>query len=79
MERFRCDACGNITRFDFEVVEHSKAFYHFGIGGELNIEDLKIIDRKVVEITCRWCGHGKAISKFDDAAGEPDSSRPEEK
>ncbi|NNN21130.1 MAG: hypothetical protein HKL80_03905 [Acidimicrobiales bacterium] len=72
MERFRCDACGNITRFDVEVVEHSKAFYHFGIGGELDIEDLKIIDRNVVEITCRWCGHGKAISKFDDAISVTD-------
>ena len=36
--RFRCDACGNLTRFDVTVSQTTKAFHHFTVGGDLVVE-----------------------------------------
>jgi hypothetical protein len=36
--RYRCSACGNITRFDVVADRRTRAFYHFSVGGELKVE-----------------------------------------
>ncbi len=64
--RYRCDNCGNKTRFDVVGTESFKAFYHYSLGGELTIESREVTDFKVESVTCRWCGSTKAI--VDDAA-----------
>ena len=37
--RFRCSACGNLTRFDVVSSRRTRAFHHFSVGGELSVED----------------------------------------
>ena len=37
--RYRCTACGNLTRFEVTVLRRTRAFHHFTVGGELSIED----------------------------------------
>jgi len=37
--RWRCGACGNLTRFDVTTTRRTKAFHHFTVGGELTVED----------------------------------------
>jgi hypothetical protein len=56
---YRCETCGNRTRFDVTVARRTRAFHHFTLGGELTIEDEQVLDEVVEEVTCRWCGkHG---------------------
>jgi hypothetical protein len=55
-ERYRCSACGNLTRFDIVMTRTTRAFHHFSVGGDLTIEDEAVLDERVDEIVCRWCG-----------------------
>jgi hypothetical protein len=64
--RYRCDSCGNLTRFDVTVSERTRAFYHFTVGGDLEIEDEQVLSRQVDEVLCRWCGHGRNVVELAD-------------
>jgi hypothetical protein len=60
--RYRCGACGNLTRFDVLGTRRTRAFHHYSIGGELTIEEEDVLEDRVEEVTCRWCGaSGDAI------------------
>ncbi len=59
--RYRCSACGNLTRFDVVTSRRTKAFHHYSVGGDLTVEEEDVLDEKVEEVTCRWCGHGDAV------------------
>ncbi len=76
-ERYRCTACGNLTRFDVVTDRRAKAFHHYSVGGELAVEDVEVISESVIEISCRWCGHGRAIEVLTgDAVLEADDPAP---
>jgi hypothetical protein len=60
--RYRCAACGNLTRFDVTVSRRSRAFHHYTLGGELVVEDEQVLTETVEDVSCRWCGHGRAIA-----------------
>ena len=53
--RYRCEACGNITRFDVLATRRTRAFHHYSIGGELDIEEEEVLEERVEQVTCRWC------------------------
>jgi hypothetical protein len=53
--RYRCSACGNVTRFDVLASRRTRAFHHYTIGGELEIETEEVLDERVEQVTCRWC------------------------
>lgn len=55
-ERYRCAACGNVTRFDVVATRRTRAFHHYTIGGELDIEEEEVLDEHIESVTCRWCG-----------------------
>lgn len=59
--RYRCTACGNLTRFDVTTTVQAKAFHHYSVGGELDIEDVEVLSESVDEVLCRWCGTGTAV------------------
>jgi hypothetical protein len=59
--RYRCTACGNLTRFDVEVTRRTRAFHHFTVGGELTVEDEQVLSETVEDVSCRWCGSGRAV------------------
>jgi hypothetical protein len=61
--RYRCAACGNLTRFDITVARRSRAFHHYTLGGELVVEDEQVLSELVEDVSCRWCGHGRAIER----------------
>jgi hypothetical protein len=71
LPRYRCDGCGNLTRFDVTVVQRSKAFHHFTVGGDLVIEEEEVMSRHVDEVVCRWCGHGRSVVEISDEHTEP--------
>jgi len=75
--RFRCTGCGNLTRFDVVASQRTKALYHYSVGGELTVEDEVVLDARVEQVTCVWCGaSGDRIADVDagdageDGAGE---------
>lgn len=71
VRRYRCTACGNLTRFDVTVTRTTKGFHHYTVGGELEIEDEEVVDERVDEVVCRWCGHGRSIETVDPAESVP--------
>jgi DNA-directed RNA polymerase subunit RPC12/RpoP len=73
MTRYRCSACGNLTRFDVTSTKTTKAFHHFTVGGELVIEDEEVVESSIHEVACRWCGHGRSIEVLED--GPPGDAR----
>ena len=70
--RYRCVACGNLTRFDVVTVRRTKAFHHYTVGGDLELEDVEVLDETVEEVSCRWCGHGNAIEVLEPGAPIPE-------
>jgi hypothetical protein len=62
--RYRCDSCGNVTRFDVTISQTTKAFHHYTVGGELEIEEATVLSRHVDDVVCRWCGHGRNVREI---------------
>lgn len=54
--RFRCAACGNLTRFDVVASQRTKALYHYSVGGDLTVEDEAVLDARIEQVICVWCG-----------------------
>ena len=73
--RYRCTACGNLTRFDVVSHRRTRAFHHYTVGGDLSVEDEEVLDESVEEVTCRWCGTGTAVEVVAlDGAVEEEAS-----
>jgi hypothetical protein len=72
--RYRCRACGNLTRFDVVATRRMKEFHHFSVGGELTVEDTELLDERVDRVGCRWCdATGEAIEALPaDAVRAPE-------
>jgi hypothetical protein len=68
--RYRCGACGNLTRFDVTTKRRTSAFHHYSLGGELTVEDEQVLDETVEAVSCRWCGHGRSVEAVEDAPTE---------
>jgi hypothetical protein len=64
--RYRCDGCGNLTRFDVTISQQTKSFHHYTVGGELMVEEEEVLSRQVDSVICRWCGHGHSVVEIDD-------------
>jgi hypothetical protein len=62
--RFRCDSCGNLTRFDVVESRRTRAYYHFTVGGELDVQDEEVLDAQRESVTCRWCGLSDRIEEI---------------
>jgi hypothetical protein len=66
--RYRCTACGNLTRFDVTTTVRTRAFHHYSVGGELSIEEPEVLSETVDEVLCRWCGTGTAVEAVTPSA-----------
>lgn len=70
--RYRCTACGNLTRFDVIADRRTRSFHHYTVGGELNVEEEEVLSEELVQVTCRWCGHGRSVELLEVSAGVRD-------
>jgi len=68
--RYRCAACGNLTRFDVVTTRRTKAFHHYSVGGELTVEEVEVLEESVEDVTCRWCGNGNAVEVIEPGSVE---------
>ena len=64
--RYRCAACGNLTRFDVVTSQRTRAFHHYTVGGELRVQDEVVLDQSVDSVSCRWCGTGASVEVTDN-------------
>ena len=72
--RYRCSACGNLTRFDVVVQRRTREFHHFSVAGELTIEDEERLAETIERVTCRWCGaQGDKIEEIPAVADSVDA------
>ncbi|MDQ4142352.1 MAG: hypothetical protein M3198_01175 [Actinomycetota bacterium] len=70
----RCDSCGNKTRFDVFESKRVRQFQHYTLGGQMEIEEEEILERKVEKVVCRWCGSSDKI--FDEVTSSSDPGAP---
>jgi DNA-directed RNA polymerase subunit RPC12/RpoP len=80
--RYRCTACGNLTRFDVTSTRRTRAFHHYTVGGQLEVEDTEVLDEVIEEVACRWCGSDRSVVEVSeeeaagaDAAAQGESGR----
>ena len=67
--RYRCTACGNLTRFDVTSTSRTREFHHYTVGGELSVEETEVLSETIESVECRWCGPGaEVVEVTDDAA-----------
>jgi len=64
-----------VTRFDVIAVRRTQAFHHYSLAGDLTVEDESVLEERVAEVKCRWCGAtGDAIESLPPApTGAPAS------
>ncbi|MEO6121679.1 MAG: hypothetical protein ABIW46_06815 [Acidimicrobiales bacterium] len=74
--RYRCQACGNLTRFDVTTNRRTRSFHHYSLGGDLQVESEEVLSEVVEDVACRWCGHGAAVDRLADGPGEDAPSGP---
>ena len=70
--RYRCDACGNVTRFDVVMTATTRRFHHFDLGGDSRVEEEEILDQQLGSVTCRWCGRADAIRVEEAPVASPE-------
>lgn len=72
---YRCDACGNKTRFDVFETKSVRAFQHFTLAGGMSVEEEEVLTCRVERVVCRWCGGSEAVVEVE-ARTVPDDPRP---
>jgi hypothetical protein len=59
------------------ATRRTRAFHHYSIGGDLEIEEEEVLDQRIEQVTCRWCsvsGDKIEVSGADEADQGADSS-----
>jgi hypothetical protein len=72
-QRFRCVACGNLTRFDVVTVERTRWYWHAGLSGTGRAEEEHRLGATIESVTCRWCGPSGRIEIVDAPSGRPEA------
>lgn len=71
--RYRCTACGNLTRFEVTTTRRTRSFHHYTLGGELSVEDVEVLSEEIEPVVCRWCGTSASVVELDAADIESDA------
>ncbi|MFZ0324536.1 MAG: hypothetical protein WAN48_10435 [Actinomycetes bacterium] len=70
--RWRCSACGNLTRFDVVRSSRVREFWHLDLAGEPAVEESEALSETVDDVRCRWCGASGTVELVPrPAAGGP--------
>jgi hypothetical protein len=68
--RYRCGACGNLTRFDVVARRRTRQFLHYSLAGEPTVEEEEVLDETIESVTCRWCGTADQIELVPKVTAE---------
>lgn len=69
--RYRCDGCGNVTRFDVVTTARTRRYLHFDLGGTPVVEEEEVLTATVEAVTCRWCSREDALRIEPAPASDP--------
>ena len=72
--RWRCGACGNLTRFDVTQTSRTTEFWHFDLAGQHQVDDSRTQSQQLEQVTCRWCGRSDAIELVSRAEVDASST-----
>ena len=72
--RWRCAGCGNLTRFDVVRSRRTSEYWHFDLGGDVEVESSELLREVIEQVACRWCGADDAI----ELVARPDAGGPSE-
>jgi hypothetical protein len=53
--RWRCTACGNLTRFDVVRTRRLREYVHADLAGAPAVEESEVLGDTIEHVTCRWC------------------------
>jgi len=67
-QRYRCDGCGNVTRFDVVASSRTRRFLHFDLGGASSVDEEEVLAATVESVTCRWCSRSDTV-RIESAPG----------
>ena len=59
--RYRCDGCGNVTRFDVVTTARTRRYLHFDLGGAGAVDEEEVLAARVESVTCRWCARTDTV------------------
>lgn len=59
--RYKCEGCGNLTRFDVTVSERTARFWHVALSGIGAVEESMIEEQAIAAVLCRWCGSADRV------------------
>jgi hypothetical protein len=68
--RYRCNSCGNLTRFDIVRRARTREFWHFSLAGDGAVEETEILEETIERIECRWCGSADQIEEIPRVGAE---------
>jgi hypothetical protein len=66
MTMYRCEQCGNKTRFDVYDTVTRRRFEHADLGGAVTIEDESVLSRTIDKVVCRWCDSPDQVVAIED-------------
>lgn len=70
---FRCNACGNLTRFDLDVTRRTRALYHYETNGDLiEVTEEVVVEETLNSMRCRWCDNGGDVVERETKEAEAD-------
>ncbi|MGH2727039.1 MAG: hypothetical protein ACRDKS_08695 [Actinomycetota bacterium] len=71
--RYRCNACGNLTRFDVVRRARTREFWHFSLGGDASVEEAQTLEETIERVECRWCSAADQIEEIPSVGAEDQS------
>ncbi|MFZ0160416.1 MAG: hypothetical protein WAL50_15425 [Kineosporiaceae bacterium] len=76
--RWRCGACGNLTRFDVTRSSRVVEYVHLDLAGVPRVEERTVLEETVEQVRCRWCDRGDRIELVPrtDTADTADTADP---
>lgn len=77
--RWRCGACGNLTRFDVVRTLRLREYVHADLTGQPTVEESETLGETVEHVTCRWCGavdQVELVPRPDAADAQPLAAAP---
>jgi len=59
--RWRCSACGNLTRFDVTRTARVVEYVHLDLAGQGRVEERTVLEERIEKVRCRWCDRDDQI------------------
>jgi len=75
-QRWRCSACGNLTRFDVTRTSRVVDFVHLDLAGQARVEERAVLSDVIERVRCRWCDRDDTVAVVDRVdAGQHEAGR----